>query len=63
MRLLQATFHDALLIGNFSVLCAVGVMLCALPVGATERTVPWECSGFSEEAQSRCIRTLTELQQ
>ena len=63
MRMPQAKFHDALPTGNFGVLSVISVMLFALPVGAIEPTVPWECSGFSEEAQSRCIRALTELQQ
>jgi hypothetical protein len=28
-----------------------------------ELDVPWECSGYSGEAQRRCVRTLFELQQ
>ncbi len=63
MRMRQATFHDALSTGSLGVLCAIGVMLCPLSVGATEPAVPWECSGFAEEAQNRCIRTFAELQQ
>ena len=59
----QATFHDALSTGSLGVLCAIGVMLCPLSLGATEPAVPWECSGFAEEAQNRCIRTFAELQQ
>lgn len=43
----------------------LGVILCALalPAGATESMIPWECSGFIGEAQNRCIRALTQLQQ
>jgi len=41
----------------------LGAMLFALPGSARESAVPWECSGFTAEAQDRCIRTFTELQQ
>lgn len=43
--------------------CVLGFVLCALPASATERAVPWECTGFAGEAQNRCLRTFAELQQ
>lgn len=30
---------------------------------AQDTNVPWECSGYSGEAQTRCVSTLMELQQ
>jgi len=39
------------------------VFLFTTPVGAQESDVPWECSAYSGEAQTRCMRTLLELQQ
>lgn len=41
----------------------LGLLLSALPVGAAEPPVPWECSEYSGEAQVRCMHTLFELQQ
>lgn len=40
----------------------IGVLLSASPAGATDAEVPWECSGYSGEAQARCVRTLIEIQ-
>ncbi|MEW6246363.1 MAG: hypothetical protein AB1555_06600 [Nitrospirota bacterium] len=39
-----------------------GVLLSAFPAGATDAEVPWECSGYTGEAQARCVRTLIEIQ-
>jgi len=63
MRILHTKFHHAVVTGSLGGLCAIGVMLCTLSAGATEPAVPWECSGFAEDAQNRCIRTFAELQQ
>ena len=41
---------------------SLGVVLYAIPVHATETQVPWECSGYSGEAQARCVQTLLEIQ-
>lgn len=41
----------------------LGIILWGLPAGAAEAALPWECSGFTGEAQNRCIHTLTQLQQ
>ncbi len=35
----------------------------SLPAWAGDDAIPWECSGFSGEAQARCMRTFSELQQ
>jgi hypothetical protein len=63
MRILHAKFLHAVVTGSLGGLCAIGVMLFTLSAGATEPAVPWECSGFAEESQNRCIRTFAELQQ
>lgn len=44
-------------------LCVLGFMLGALPAEATGPVIPWECTGFTGEAQNRCTRMFTELQQ
>lgn len=36
--------------------------LSALPARATDLQVPWECTGYSGEAQTRCVQTFIELQ-
>jgi len=63
MRIPHVKFHHSVWISSFGGVCAMGVMLCSLSVGATEPAVPWECSTFVGEAQDRCIRTFFELQQ
>ena len=40
----------------------IGLLLSAFPARATEAQVPWECSGYSGEAQTRCVQTLIEIQ-
>ncbi|WP_447964921.1 hypothetical protein [Nitrospira sp. Ecomares 2.1] len=48
------------------------VLICGVGVGlslndpqafAEATTIPWECSGYSGDAQDRCVTTLRELQQ
>jgi hypothetical protein len=43
-------------------LAAMGVTLFTLPVHASGAQVPWECSNYSEEAQTRCINAFIEHQ-
>lgn len=45
--------------------CAVGLGLSMRhsDAFAQDTNVPWECSGYSGEAQTRCVSTLMELQQ
>lgn len=38
-----------------------GFLLFAAPTRATDAPVPWECSGYTGEAQTRCIQTLIEI--
>lgn len=38
------------------------LLLSALPVRATDVQIPWECTGYSGEAQTRCTQTFIELQ-
>ncbi len=60
MRISHVNLQHSVLIGS---VCALGLIFFSLPVGATVLVVPWECTGFAGEAQSRCVRTFTELQQ
>src|SRR5213594_59367 len=39
-----------------------GLLLSAFPALATDVQVPWECSRYSGEAQTRCVQTFIELQ-
>lgn len=41
----------------------LGLLVSVMPVGAAEPPVPWECSEYSGDAQTRCMHTLWELQQ
>lgn len=47
------------------VLCGVtlGMLLGGVSVFGADDIVPWECTGYSGEAQTRCMKTLLELQQ
>jgi hypothetical protein len=63
MRIPHVKFHHSVWTSSFCGVCAMGIMFCALSVGATEPAVPWECTTFVGEAQDRCIRTFVELQQ
>ena len=44
------------------VMTVVGMGLLALPVHAASEQVPWECSNYSEEAQTRCLNAFIEQQ-
>ncbi|MDH5585284.1 MAG: hypothetical protein OEZ57_12520 [Nitrospirota bacterium] len=63
MRMVFTRLQNILWQGSVIGVGVLGGMLFALPASAKESVVPWECSGFTAEAQNRCIRTLTELQQ
>ena len=63
MRLPFGEFQNSLLTRSLGGVCALGIMLWSLPVGAAGQVVPWECTGFASEAQNRCIQTFAELQQ
>lgn len=43
---------------------AIGALLLvrAVSAHAADQAVPWECSGYSGEAQTRCLNTFLELQ-
>lgn len=49
----------------FMLACGIGVGLALSHshAFAQDTNVPWECSGYSGEAQTRCVSTLMELQQ
>ncbi len=51
------------LTSSFSGLCVLGMVFWSVSSSAAEQAVPWECTGFTGEAQSRCTRTFTELRQ
>lgn len=38
------------------------LLLSAQPARATDVQIPWECTGYSGEAQTRCVQTFIELQ-
>jgi uncharacterized coiled-coil protein SlyX len=38
-------------------------LLCALPTGAETLQVPWECSNYTGDAQTRCVNAFMEAQQ
>jgi hypothetical protein len=40
----------------------IGVGLFALPLHAASPQVPWECSNYSDEAQTRCLNAFIEKQ-
>ena len=63
MRVPYTKLQNSRLIGSLGSVCVLGLMLWTLPAGAAVSPMPWECSGFAGEAQSRCVRTLDELQQ
>ncbi|MCA1957785.1 MAG: hypothetical protein LDL14_04555 [Nitrospira sp.] len=41
---------------------AILLLIPGRPSSAESPSVPWECSSYTEEAQTRCIKTLSELQ-
>ncbi len=63
MRFLLYPRKYSALTRSLSGLCALGIVLLSVPVGAADQAVPWECTGFTGEAQIRCTRTFTELRQ
>ncbi len=63
MRIPQVNFQYSAKIGRRGGLSVLAVMLWFLPANATDQVVPWECTGFTEEAQSRCVRIFADLQQ
>ena len=63
MRIPHTKFQNSVWTGSLGGVCALGIMFWSLPVGATDQSVPWECTGFAGESQNRCIRTFAELQQ
>lgn len=63
MRLPHTKFQNSIWTSCLGSACALGLMLWSVPVGAEVQAAPWECTGFDGEAQIRCARTFTELQQ
>jgi hypothetical protein len=43
---------------------AIGILLLLWTVAAraADQVVPWECSGYTGDAQARCVNTFVELQ-
>ncbi len=41
---------------------ATWFLLSAQPARATDVQIPWECTGYSGEAQTRCVQTFIEVQ-
>jgi hypothetical protein len=44
-------------------LAALGMILGGLPAQAAGPQVPWECSNYTDEAQTRCLNAFIERQQ
>ena len=63
MRFSPHQFKNSVLTGSLGGICALGILSWAVPVRAADQPIPWECTGFAGEAQIRCTRTFTELQQ
>ena len=63
MRMVQEKIYRLVGMGCVGVVCAMSLILGTRFASAAESGVPWECSGFSAEAQSRCLQTFAELQQ
>ncbi len=63
MRILLVPCKYFALNRSLSGLCILGMMFWSVSAGAADQAVPWECTGFAGEAQSRCTRTFTELRQ
>ena len=40
----------------------LGILLVAIPAHAVESEGPWECSGYSGEARTRCLAAFVEAQ-
>src|SRR5262247_4232106 len=40
----------------------LGILLVAMPAYATDSQGPWECSGYSGEAHTRCLAAFVEAQ-
>ena len=62
MRIPHVDLQHSFVPSSLGSFCALVVMLCTLPADATGPIIPWECTGFAGEAQSRCVRTLDDLQ-
>src|SRR5262245_27948610 len=43
-------------------LAVIGIGLLALPAHAAKQQVPWECSNYSDEVQTRCLNAFIEQQ-
>ncbi len=54
----QHTLSGTLSVGGFMAL----LLLLPMPSHAANTSIPWECSNYEGEAQSRCLNTLIELQ-
>jgi len=47
---------------RLSLFTLIGIALFALPAQAANQQVPWECSNYSEDAQTRCLNAFIEQQ-
>ena len=45
-----------------AVVCLSAIALTAIPALANKAQVPWECSNYSDEAQTRCLNAFIEQQ-
>jgi hypothetical protein len=47
---------------RLSLFTLIGIALFGLPAQAANQQVPWECSNYSEDAQTRCLNAFIEQQ-
>jgi hypothetical protein len=59
--LTRTTFFSCRLL--ISGLALIAILLGRLPVEAGEPQIPWECSHYADEAQTRCLNAFLERQQ
>lgn len=58
----QGTFQNRLL-HRFAVTASLALVLVAPPAGAEPLQIPWECSTYEGDAQTRCVNAFLEAQQ
>ncbi len=63
MQIPPVNFQHSAWVGRIGRVGVLAVMLWPLSVSGADLLVSWECTGFSGEAQDRCIRTFVELQE
>ena len=58
----KGTFHIRLLHRSIAT-ASLALVLVAAPSGAETLQIPWECSNYEGDAQTRCVNAVLEAQQ